>query len=1104
MENRLATVEELRDALFTAGEFDENLYCKLFADVREGVERKDFQSGYSHWSKVGFNEVKDGLRTVPVHVLEKLICTIAVNDGRPLDPKIYKNFDREAYLLLNPDVRAANGNPLEHWINHGRKENRKTVGVAPFASRQVDIESVSDKPAGMNVFGLNNEPTGLGKASRGFCAAINSAEIKSNYHEVNVSYYKPSAGVEGRKLSDEQLYRVSVILQNADMMQKFESVYDVSDYDATYKIGAWVWELPQFRSDWATSFGSLDEIWVPSTFCRDAIAPMTVLPVTVIPYVVSVSKPVAKFNREYFKLPQDRFIFAYIFDVSSTIARKNPYALIRAFKLAFPPDEKVNLVLKFHASRDAEQELRALKIAVADDSRIMLINSVFTDAENDGFKRCIDCFVSPHRSEGFGLNIAEMLLLGKPVIATGYSGNEDFFNDEFGYPIKYKMIEIEKWIGPYAPGMTWADPDCSDMARLMKHVLNNPTEANAKALSGQKFIRQNYSTEAIALKIKNRIKELGFDKEIPQWIRSLGKTSTAESFAPIAQLVGSSDLTLFNSVSHRPLISIIVPVYNIAPTILQECINSVLAQTYPEWELCLVDDCSTKQETRSYLRSLVGEDSRYRVRFLAENQGISGAMNEAVQMASGEFIAFLDNDDVIHPDALMRVVQEISFNPSVDVLYSDEVKLDENGKLCDSYFKPDFSLEHLESVMYWLHFFVVRKRLFHNIGGFRPEYAGAQDYDLALRLSLATRRIAHIDAPLYCWRKIPGSASATILAKPKAMDAGMEALKDYAKIKYNGMAVVQKTACIGIYNLRKYAMIRPPVTLVICTDNRSKDIEGRGYINMLANFHQSILQKTSYRNYRILIAANGFSDVESGRSANGIETKVIHYREPAGGFNFSKKINWVVAHVETEYMVILNDDMEIFEPMWLDYLLDQIQDPDVGVVGAKLLTSLGTIQHTGAIISNDGAVKHVYHGFIGSFIGYNGYTHTIRNFSAVTGACIATKKSLFEDVNGFDEELAIDYNDIDFCLRIGELGLRIVMNPNAMLFHFENATVPRTKQNPEETALFGSRWSDLIKRDPYYNKNLSQIRHDYADADTLDAIYNARHIIPLTTTGVEI
>ena len=398
------------------------------------------------------------------------------------------------------------------------------------------------------------------------------------------------------------------------------------------------------------------------------------------------------------------------------------------------------------------------------------------------------------------------MALGKPVIATGYSGNMEFFDDTVGYPIGYTLTEVKVQAGPYMPFYVWAEPDRDSLIAQFRRVYENQDEAWARGAAAAARIRADLSPARIGQEIRRRIHVAGFAAELPPYLAWIGKTRTLTGPAPVAALTAEQRQVILSLGMHRPVISLIVPVYNVPARFLEACVASVRAQSYPFWELCLCDDASTDEATLAVLARLQGSDPRIRIRHLARNSGISAASNIAVEMATGEFIAMLDNDDTLAPDALLEIARALFQDEKIDVLYTDEDKIDQNDRLIDTYYKPDFSPEHLESVMYVLHMLTVRKKLFLDIGGFRDEYTGAQDYDLMLRLSRQTTRIHHIPKALYHWRALPGSAAAVVDAKPYALRAGFRALEDHVALRHGKHAWVEDGLLPGTFRVRRHLL----------------------------------------------------------------------------------------------------------------------------------------------------------------------------------------------------------------------------------------------------------------------------------------------------------
>jgi GT2 family glycosyltransferase len=366
------------------------------------------------------------------------------------------------------------------------------------------------------------------------------------------------------------------------------------------------------------------------------------------------------------------------------------------------------------------------------------------------------------------------------------------------------------------------------------------------------------------------------------------------------------------------------------------------------------------------------------------------------------------------------------------------------------------------------------------LGGFRDEFTGAQDFDIMLRLSRLTQKVHHIQKALYHWRAVPGSAAAVVDAKPYALEAGFRALQDHVSEKHGDRAWVEQGLLPGTFRVRRHILGKPRVSLLILTNNAELEVPGRGRFHMVDNLVDSILRTTDYPNFEIVVVDNSSLKPEQIVRFKKLRVRVENFPGPVVPFNYAAKANFAVRVCRTEHLVMLNDDMQIIDKPWLTSLLELSQDPEIGAVGARLLHADGTIQHVGCVIGVNGGAAHVYHSFPGEFVGYNGFTHLIRNYSAVTGACFATRKSVLAEVGGFDESFAIDFNDTDLCLKMLEAGYRVVYTPYAQLFHFEGVSAQRTTQNPDERRRFIARWARYMENDPYFNPNFARNRFDFA------------------------
>lgn len=526
-----------------------------------------------------------------------------------------------------------------------------------------------------------------------------------------------------------------------------------------------------------------------------------------------------------------------------------------------------------------------------------------------------------------------------------------------------------------------------------------------------------------------------------------------------------------SSFDYKPLISIIMPVYNVEEVWLRKAINSVIDQYYDKWELCIADDASTHPRIRDILKEYSQLDQRIRVVFRPQNGGIVKASNTALKMAKGAYVGLLDNDDEISPDALYEVVRALQ-TERYDLLYSDEDKLELDGTRCDPHFKPDFSPDLLFSNNYICHFSVIRRKILEEIGGFREGLDGSQDYDLILRITEKKRSIHHIRKVLYHWRKIPGSTAATIDAKSYVFEAAKKALRDTLK-KRGLKAEVLDGMWKGSYRVKRAIKGEPLVSIII---------PFRDKVEVLKVAIDSIFAKTSYENYEILLVNNDSQMLETRQYIREMENcprvEVLHYNAP---FNFSAINNFAALKAKGDYLILLNNDTEVIEPDWIQAMLEHAERPEVGCVGAKLLYPNNQIQHAGVIFGVAGAANHTFCKLPADQHGYMGNINVIRNYSAVTAACLMIKKSVYEEMDGLDEEnLAVTFNDMDFCLRLRERGYLIVYTPYASLYHHESYSRGHNVNFNEEYYL-RTRHQEFFKQtDPYYNPHLTRERLDFS------------------------
>ncbi|MDI9699082.1 glycosyltransferase family 2 protein [Burkholderia cenocepacia] len=530
----------------------------------------------------------------------------------------------------------------------------------------------------------------------------------------------------------------------------------------------------------------------------------------------------------------------------------------------------------------------------------------------------------------------------------------------------------------------------------------------------------------------------------------------------------------------KPLISILMPVFNPPLAYLKEAIASIKAQLYQNWELCISDDRSTDPYIAEYLRYISALDSRIKVVFREKNGHISAASNTAIDMARGEFLALVDQDDLIPRHALYHVALEINRHPSANVIYSDEDKIDDAGNRSDPYFKSDWNPDLFFSHNMISHLGVYRTSLLREIGGFRIGYEGSQDYDLALRCIKISQpnQIRHIPRVLYHWRVHHGSTASNPTAKSYAYDAALNALNDF--FCDTPGTIVEHGPAIGTYRVRHpLPTTLPKVSLIVPTRD--------GY-TVLRKCVNSILDKTTYQNFEILIVDNGSKDKATVNYLQSISSnsriKIIRYNAE---FNYSAINNYAERYASGEIIGLLNDDTEVIAPDWLDEMVSHVLRPDVGIVGAKLLYTDKHVQHAGVILGIGGFAGHAHRLCAESHPGYAGRAILIQSLSAVTGACMLVKRDVFRRLDGLNEkDLPVAFNDIDFCLRVREAGYRVVWTPYALLYHHEShsrgddqATAASRSRFTREKSYMLERWRTDTVLDPYYNPNLTLERENF-------------------------
>ena len=552
--------------------------------------------------------------------------------------------------------------------------------------------------------------------------------------------------------------------------------------------------------------------------------------------------------------------------------------------------------------------------------------------------------------------------------------------------------------------------------------------------------------------------------------------------------------------SYRPLISIVVPTFQTPEQYLAEMLESVYHQSYSNWQLCIAD-ASLSEEVKSFVEKFIQERRETRIiyKHLEENLGIAENTNAGLEMATGEWIGLLDHDDLLAPEALFEMVSKMNQDSEFEVIYSDEDKITEEKKgewvHSQPHFKPDFSIDLLRSNNYITHFLCVKRNVLEQIGGFRREFDGAQDYDFILRCTEVAKKVGHVSKVLYHWRVHSSSTSDNPMSKKYAYDAGQRAIEEHLK-RMGQQGTVTQRKFFGFYQVRYQVQGYPLVSILI---------PNKDHANTLKRCIDSI-EKSSYQNYEVIIIENNSVEEETfryyeslcgtkyeektdgvsceGKLPGGQKIRVVTWKK---GFNYSAINNFGASFAAGEYFILLNNDIELITKNWIEEMLGNCQRPEVGIVGARLYYPDNTIQHAGIVVGIDGIAANMFPGMKREREGYMHRAATQLNYSAVTAACMMIEKRIFDEVGGLDEVLTVAFNDLDLCLRVAKAGYLVVYNPWVEAYHYESKsrgkedTKEKVRRFGDEIEFIRARWITLLKEgDPYYNSNFSLKKCNYA------------------------
>lgn len=659
---------------------------------------------------------------------------------------------------------------------------------------------------------------------------------------------------------------------------------------------------------------------------------------------------------------------------------------------------------------------------------------------------------------------------------------EHFFNEivdkDFGYDISFEydanktyfiVIEVDGKVQKIKIDEKFVQNKLSLKRKQLERILSM---FNRKSIAeGFEYLKNN-GLSSLIKKIRYKILNIESKYEYSEWY---------ELTKPTKAILEEQRKEKF---AYEPLFSIIIPAFETPERYLRDLIESIQTQTYKNFEVCFADGSRLGKSNEVIYKEYATKDNRIKYKILGENKGIAGNTNEALSMASGDYIVLCDHDDVLPEFALYECVKAIN-ETKCDVLYSDEDKMDmETDELFEPHFKPDFNIDLLRSVNYICHLFVVKKDLVEKYGGFRAEFDGAQDYDFIFRMTEKANKIVHIPKVLYHWRCHMKSTAINPESKLYAYEAGARAIEEHYKRALPDIKVekVEKGAYYGIYHTI-FAPEEKLVSVIIPNKDHTADLD---------KAIRSVYTKSTYKNLEFIVVENNSTLPETWEYYEKIQKEFSNVRVVKWDreFNYSAINNFGVTFAKGEYLLFLNNDVELIEPDSIKEMVSYIQREDVGICGARLLYEDDTIQHAGVVIGFGGIAGHTFIGLEKERISYFNRALITQDYSAVTAACMMSKKSVFEDVAGFSEDLAVAFNDIDYCMKVRKLGKLVVYNPYVCLYHYESKsrgledTPEKIERFNREIATFLKKWSNIVnKGDPYYNPNLTLRKSDFSLRD---------------------
>ena len=964
-------------------------------------------------------------------------------------PELPGSFDAEAYISCNPDIAALIGagafpDAASHWRQEGMRAGRRAPFTEIFAGRRASLREIARREPGVNYIGPVSLRGEAGGATRDMLAALEAAGLA--VAALDVSFLFDEQERLDLVAADDLPFAFTVVDLPPERILPLVARFGAALFDRRLTIALWECARTAAPPDWRAVLSGFDLVLAPDQASADALTACTGRTVLVAPRPLDAGRlrRLAEAGRHPMldrlrgeQADGRRVVLFTMEGLDDSGPRGLDCFLALARRLEAAEPGAYRFCIKATARSAAGPGLAP----AISDAPVLLIDEAWGEAEQAALRACADLAVFPDRAGGAQLDALATIALGTPALVAAHGGAAEILGDRYPLLLAGRPAEA-------ANGAVWFEPDLDDaVGRVAAHF-----RGGKRFTVWSRRVAQTLAPDRLGPVLRALLAEHG---GIDQRLDRLGDTLEAAVPQCLALPERPEGLRLRAAVAGAlaPLFTIVTIVREARPEALEALHRDLLAQDCPAWEWCLEEDGAVDASLAALLVRLKQDDARVTVGRSGRGGAVAAA-NAAVLRSAGRFLFFLAAEDRIAPDMLSAFAARIAAADSPDLLYCDEDRQDGGDFL-----RPDWAPEHLLAEMYLGRAFCLRKSRFCALSGLRPETAGAELHDLVLRAAASGARVAHLD------RKLLLVAAPT----PASEAAGLRAVRDH--LRALGLAGDAEPGLLpGTFRARPLitAARASAVILSGCGTALGPD----GPVLHLERFLRSILDRPPALRLAIdLVVDRGREPVIAHLAGLDPAIRIVPYDPPADRFNFAAKANHAVRAARDETVILLNDDMEALDDAWVPALLEPLELPGVGITGARLLYADRRVQHAGIVLGVNGASTHLFAGLPGDEVGYNRFTHLMRNYAAVTAACMAFRRADFDRIGGFDERFAVDFNDTDFCLRMLRAGLRVVYTPFARLLHHESQTVSRARADTLETRAFTRRWHALVARDPYYNVN---------------------------------